>query len=73
MKEKLSSEVKPCPFCGTTDLKLIRQMPSGMGPQSIYYTSTKWKVFCQNEECLAVGPLSFSSREEAEFLWNKRD
>ena len=71
-------ELKPCPFCGSTELlqtdKMVteqiesaenRQDPAGAETTGL----PEWFVVCGM--CSAMGPLS-SSAGEAQTTWNKR-
>jgi len=53
----MASELKPCPFCGSTKLDVVLD--------EIYY------VTCDTEACGADGPYS-ANRERAIEKWNRR-
>lgn len=64
------SELRNCPFCGSSDLKIDR-MKAGMNPQRYGY---KVMHFIKCEGCGAI--TSFRSNEEKETtvaLWNGAD
>lgn len=44
------AEFKPCPFCGSTDLRVIEEIENG--------SPKEFKVFCC--ECCAEGPFHLS-------------
>jgi Lar family restriction alleviation protein len=52
------AELKPCPFCGSENLIVVKE-----GPLS------KW-VACM--DCYAQGPVEFGEEEQAISAWNKR-
>lgn len=51
-------ELKPCPFCGCTDLEPIK-------------LGGVWMVHCQNYDCSADGPLDLGKSGAIE-KWNER-
>jgi Lar family restriction alleviation protein len=55
-------ELKPCPFCGRTDLHIETDSEP---------TSTV-NVFCDNPDCEASGPNSATTADEAAQKWNGR-
>ncbi len=56
------NEITPCPFCLSKQVKLRKDYPPIMG-------AAKWVVYCQNRDCLAVGPMC-ATREDAIAKWN---
>lgn len=63
-------KIKPCPFCGSTDFKVVHDL---ITPDMIYYSF----IECQTDDCCR-GPAAywFDSKEEAEIAaidaYNKR-
>lgn len=55
-------KLKPCPFCGSTDLSFALVVP--------IEGSTDW-VECHM--CGALGPSSLGDREQTAELWNQRE
>ena len=59
------TELKPCPFCGSEDVKLRHYKVNGCD---------WWYVTC-NQCRIAIDPMfwnNYVSREEAIEIWNKR-
>ena len=54
------SDIKPCPFCGEDNLRVERDSSDGV---SFY-------VICN--ECLAQGPCSLTSEDDAVERWDNR-
>ena len=57
----MSSELGPCPFCGATDVRVIRTR--GLIPT--------YHVLCCGDDCQATGPLTKSGRAAIDY-WNMR-
>ncbi len=55
--EKGKPGLKPCPFCGSSKVSLFAT------------TDVLTHVVCENEDCMAAGPLA-DRRPHAEALWN---
>lgn len=64
MKARKSSDLKPCPFCGSKNVE-VRNWPTGWG----CYDRWKYAVGCLN--CQADGPL-VRFAVIAALKWNKR-
>ena len=66
---ELTEELKPCPFCGGTDL-FIPEYEKCLGAM---------RIKCRNRECRAIGPRYYEKgktayiREEAIKAWNRRE
>ena len=52
------NNLKPCPFCGGTDIGLSREQ-----------TDTGWSYYEYCSECCACGPEAVTEKT-AEMLWN---
>ena len=75
--------MKPCPFCGTNDSKMIavaiygtkRFETSTTNPNNPWDT---WESHCECRNCGTAGPTHYdqdseaSAREGALYLWNDR-
>lgn len=55
-------ELKPCPFCGGTDLHI----ETDSEPRSTA------NVFCDNPKCEAAGPNQSFTADDAARAWNNR-
>ena len=53
----MSTELKPCPFCGSTEV-------------DISFLYCRRRAYCM--KCYAQGPISYESRESAIESWNRR-
>lgn len=62
-----SDKLKPCPFCGSTTIKLSNEeFGTGQFQQKII----GWWIQCQGESCYAI--QQGSSMEKVINRWNKR-
>ena len=60
-------ELKPCPFCGGTDIEIMHWTTAvKAGPHQIMYAA-----FCSNPDCGAFGPWDLGESGAVE-AWNKR-
>jgi Lar family restriction alleviation protein len=59
-------ELKPCPFCGSTNIDVIEA--------TNYYGSgiSRWTCQCGNEECSVLINKTTLTRAQAIEAWNKR-
>lgn len=59
---KSQEKLKPCPFCGSSDIKL-----------NYWDTNGKWCVFCGNNRC-RINPETYDYCRKAEAIkaWNRR-
>ena len=63
MTDQPEPTLKPCPFCGSKDVKLLIDVTDGEGKSG-------FAVGCLNFGCWAVGPVR--QDESAIKYWNRR-
>lgn len=65
----MMNKLKPCPFCGSTDVEVINALEEQPEMELIGLTKDNWNVVCN--ECHAFGG---TQRTEAEAIeaWNRR-
>lgn len=69
MLNKSKSELKPCPFCGSTHIEIEKTQMCEYEKANIESDGYWYDCFCNN--CLA-GTSDFITQEDAEKAWNTR-
>ena len=62
-------ELKPCPFCGGTDIRSERSERVSKSGKLIRYMSTRYRYFCAACFC---GTSPQYDMESAREVWNRR-
>lgn len=74
----MKTELKPCPFCGCSDVSIVNFETSG-DPNK-----RDWRILCNNDKCMCMVDFVktvrtakgikdyFPTKEEAIEAWNRR-